>query len=314
MTGWTEHDIADQTGRTALVTGANTGIGFETARALAAHGARVLLACRDEARADAAVQRIRSVAPKCDIEVVVLDLASLRSVRSTVASVTELTERLDLLVNNAGVMAIPKRSTDDGFEMQFGTNHLGHFALTGLLLDLLVATEGSRVVTVSSLAHRMGRIDFDDLAAEHGYHRWPRYAMSKVANLLFTYELDRRLRRSQSSTVAVAAHPGGTNTELARDAGTLAKLTMPLIRWTMQSAGRAAHAAGCHRPNRAGRRVLRPGRYRRDSRPARTRRQLAPQQAGRHRTAAVVAVRAPHGCVLPRRPVTRPPRPARLAW
>ncbi len=240
MTKWTEHDIPDQTGRTALVTGANTGIGFEAARALAQHGARVLLACRSEAKAAAALERIRAVVPSCDIEMVSLDLASLASVRAAAAAVVGLTERLDLLINNAGVMALPKRTTADGFEMQFGTNHLGHFALTGLLLDLLVATEGSRVVSVSSQAHRMGKIDFDDLAAERSYRRWSRYGMSKVANLLFTYELDRRFRRAQVSTVAVAAHPGGSNTELARDAGTLMKLTGPLARLTMQSAAMGA--------------------------------------------------------------------------
>ena len=240
MANWTESDIPDQTGRIALVTGANTGIGFEAARALAQHGARVLLACRSADRAAVALERIRAAAPSCDAEVVSLDLASLASVRAAATSVAGLTERLDLLVNNAGVMALPKRTTADGFEMQFGTNHLGHFALTGLLLDLLVATEGSRVVSVSSQAHRMGKINFEDLAAERGYRRWPRYGMSKVANLLFTYELDRRFRRAKVSTVAVAAHPGGSNTELARDAGTLMKLTEPLGRLTMQSAAMGA--------------------------------------------------------------------------
>lgn len=237
---WTEADIADQSGRTALVTGANSGIGFEAARALAQHGARVLLGCRDAHKADGALARIREVAPDADVSILPLDLADLSSIRNAAGRVVADEGRLDLLINNAGVMALPKYETADGFEMQFGTNHLGHFALTGLLLDILNATPGARVVSVSSQGHRMGRINFDDLAGDRGYHRWLRYGQSKVANLLFTFELQRRLERIGVSTMAVACHPGGSNTDLARDAGALMKLFQPMANLVMQSAAMGA--------------------------------------------------------------------------
>ena len=240
-TNWTEANIPDQTGRTVFVTGANTGIGYEAARALAQHGARVLIGCRNADKAAAAVERIRASnqGTEVDVTVVPLDLADLSSVRAA-AEIVNGEDRLDLLINNAGVMALPKRLTADGFEMQFGTNHLGHFALTGLLIDRLNATPDARVVSVSSQGHRMGRIDFDDLNAERRYHRWPRYGMTKVANLLFIYELQRRLTAAGETTIAVACHPGGSNTELARDAGAMMKLTQPVANLVMQSAAMGA--------------------------------------------------------------------------
>jgi NAD(P)-dependent dehydrogenase (short-subunit alcohol dehydrogenase family) len=237
---WSETDIPDQTGRTALVTGASSGLGIETARALAQHGARVLMACRNPERAAAALERVRSAAPDAEVEVVALDLADLSSVLAAADAINTSHTRLDLLINNAGVMAVPLQHTADGFEMQFGTNHLGHFALTGMLLGLLESTPGARVVNVSSQGHRMGRIAFDDLDASSGYHRWLRYGQSKVANLLFTYELQRRLAAKGSSTVSLACHPGGSNTELARDAGLLMRLAQPMANRVMQSAAMGA--------------------------------------------------------------------------
>ncbi len=237
---WTEADIPDQSGRVALVTGANSGIGFEAARALGAHGATVLLGCRDAAKGADAINRIHESAPDADVTVLPLDLADLASVRAAAAHVNDTYQGLDLLINNAGVMALPKQTTADGFEMQFGTNHLGHFALTGLLLDRLDAAPAARVVSVSSQGHRMGRINFDDLGGDRGYHRWLRYGQSKVANLLFTYELQRRLAAAGATTIAVACHPGGSNTNLARDAGKLMALFQPMADRIMQSAAMGA--------------------------------------------------------------------------
>ena len=212
---WTADDLPDLTGRTAVVTGANSGIGFHAARELAAHGASVTLAVRDHARGDAAVAAILAQHPGSDVSRGDLDLADLASVRAFAADWSAAhPEGLDLLVNNAGVMAIPRRLTADGFEMQFGTNHLGHFALTGLLLPALVARPRSRVVTVSSGAHRFGRMDFDDLMGERRYHPWRAYGQSKLANLLFTSELQRRLDASGVPVLAVAAHPGYAATNL----------------------------------------------------------------------------------------------------
>jgi NAD(P)-dependent dehydrogenase (short-subunit alcohol dehydrogenase family) len=237
---WSASDIPDQTGRTALVTGASSGIGLEAARALAAAGGRVLLGCRNPDKASAAVESIRSSTPDADLTVVALDLANLASVREAAIAVQNAAPTLELLINNAGVMAIPLQRTTDGFEMQFGTNHLGHFALTGLLVDRLNDTPGARVVNVSSTGHKMGRIAFDDLDAAEGYHRWLRYGQSKVANLLFTYELQRRLAADDATTIALACHPGGASTELSRDAGTLMKLFQPAADLFMQSAAMGA--------------------------------------------------------------------------
>jgi NAD(P)-dependent dehydrogenase (short-subunit alcohol dehydrogenase family) len=221
---WTERDIPDQKGRVAIVTGANTGLGFETARALAAHGATVVLAVRDVEKGEKAAARIAG-----DVKVQALDLTSLESVRDASAELHAKHASIDLLINNAGVMIPPKQTTRDGFELQFGTNHLGHFALTGLLLDLLLPVPGSRVVTVSSIAHRTGAaIHFDDLQWDRSYDRGAAYAQSKLANLLFTYELQRRLA-PQGTTVSVAAHPGIASTELIRDVPAAVRVIAPVI-------------------------------------------------------------------------------------
>jgi len=211
---WTAKDIPDQSGRVAVVTGANSGIGYEAAKSLAGAGAHVVLACRDPERGHGAEQQLRDAHPDASVELASLDLASLASVRDFAKGSSDRHERLDLLVNNAGVMAIPRRTTADGFEMQLGTNHLGHFALTGLLLPRLLATPGSRVVNVSSTAHKMGRMDFDDLQGERRYVRWPAYGQSKLANLLFTYQLQRRLSAGDRETKSVACHPGWAATNL----------------------------------------------------------------------------------------------------
>ncbi|RJL26538.1 oxidoreductase [Bailinhaonella thermotolerans] len=214
MARWTAADMPGLGGRVAVVTGANAGLGLIVARELAGHGARTLLACRDVGKGEAAAERIRRDRPGAAVEVARLDLADLGSVREFAADVLARGEGLDLLVNNAGVMALPYRRTADGFEMQFGTNHLGHFALTGLLLPALLARPGSRVVTVSSGMHRAGRIDFDDLQSERRYRKWAAYGQSKLANLLFAFELDRRARAAGTGLKSVAAHPGYAATNL----------------------------------------------------------------------------------------------------
>jgi NAD(P)-dependent dehydrogenase (short-subunit alcohol dehydrogenase family) len=209
---WTTADIPDLTGRTAVVTGGNSGIGFHTALELARHGAAVTLTARDPGRGAAALARLTGEVPGAEATLAALDLADLSSVRAFVAGYGP--DGLDLLVNNGGVMAVPLRHTPDGFESQFGTNHLGHFALTGLLLPRLLARPGARVVTVTSTMHRMGRMSFEDLDARRGYRKWPAYARSKLANLLFTFELQRRADAAGADLRAVAAHPGYAVTNL----------------------------------------------------------------------------------------------------
>jgi NAD(P)-dependent dehydrogenase (short-subunit alcohol dehydrogenase family) len=214
---WTDADLPGQHGRTAVVTGGNSGLGFETARVLAAHGAAVVLACRDRAKAESAADRIREAVPGAAVSTLPLDLGSLASVREAAGQLHAEDQRLDLLINNAGVMMPPLGRTEDGFELQFGVNHLGHFALTGLVLDLLLAAPSPRVVTVSSNGHRMGRLDLGDPNFEHRrYQRVGGYGQSKLANLLFTYELQRRLGAAGASLIAVAAHPGTATTSLER--------------------------------------------------------------------------------------------------
>ncbi|WP_145046947.1 SDR family NAD(P)-dependent oxidoreductase [Mycobacteroides abscessus] len=215
-TKWSTTDIPDQTGRIAIVTGANTGLGLETAKALAAHGAHVVLAVRNAEKGKAAAEAITAAHSNADVTLQSLDLSSLESVRRASDELKGRYDKIDLLINNAGVMWTEKSSTADGFELQFGTNHLGHYALTGLLLERLLPVEGSRVVTVSSIGHRIrADIHFDDLQWERDYDRVAAYGQSKLANLLFTYELQRRL--AGTNTAALAAHPGGSNTELARN-------------------------------------------------------------------------------------------------
>jgi NAD(P)-dependent dehydrogenase (short-subunit alcohol dehydrogenase family) len=226
---WTIQDIPDQTGRVAIVTGATSGTGFAAALALAGRGATVVLACRDRGRTREAVQRIQAAHPRARVEAQLLDQGSLRSVREAAGAIRAGFARVDLLVNNAGVMVPPYGRTEDGFETQIGTNHFGHFALTGLLLEPLLATPGARIVTMSSTAHRMGRIRFDDLNSERGYRPWAAYGQSKLANLLFTYELQRRLAAAGSGTLALAAHPGWARTGLQRHVGGLSAVLMPVF-------------------------------------------------------------------------------------
>jgi len=214
MPPWTTDDIPDLSGRTAVVTGANSGLGFESALALARAGAEVVLACRDQTKGADAADRITGSVPSATVSLEPLDLSDLSSVRAFATAIGEKYTGLDLLLNNAGVMAIPRRETADGFEMQFGTNHLGHFALTGLLLDALLARPGARVVTVSSSVAQVGRIRFDDLQGTAKYGKWSAYSQSKLANQLFALELDRRATRAGMDLVSVAAHPGYAATNL----------------------------------------------------------------------------------------------------
>lgn len=215
---WTAEDVPSQRGRVAVVTGANTGIGFETAKVLAARGASVVLAVRDRDKGERAAARITGAASGAEVTVTHLDLASLKSVRAAAEELRAGHPKIDLLINNAGVLFTGKGTTSDGFELRWGTNHLGHFALTGLLLEKMLPVPGSRVVTVSSLGHRVrARIDFDDPRSERSYDRIAAYGRSKLANLLFTYELQRRLP-GIGKTIAVAAHPGGAHTDLMRNA------------------------------------------------------------------------------------------------
>src|ERR1700677_4059333 len=208
--GWTGADVPDLTGRTAVVTGGNTGLGLEVARVLADRGAQVTIACRNMDKAQRAADSIR------DASIVSLDLGSLASVRDAAAALNTEYEKLDLLVNNAGVMATPYLGTKDGFELQFGVNHLGPFAFTGLLLDRLLAAPAARIVTVSSLVHRRGIINFNDLSSALHYDRTAAYGRSKLANLLFAYELQRRLAASGAAARSLAAHPGYARTDLAQ--------------------------------------------------------------------------------------------------
>ena len=224
MKKWTLEQMPGQTGRVAVVTGANTGIGFETAAALAAGNATVVLACRNQAKAKDGMERIRARTPMAELEFIELDLASLASVERFAVSFRAAHDRLDLLINNAGVMIPPLGHTEDGFELQFGCNHLGHFALTGRLMEVLEATSGSRVVNVASLAHRYGVMDFDNLNAEKSYDKMPAYGQSKLANLLFTFELQRRLEEAGSTVEVTAAHPGWTGTDLQRHSSVIAFL------------------------------------------------------------------------------------------
>ncbi|MFC1949606.1 SDR family NAD(P)-dependent oxidoreductase [Chloroflexota bacterium] len=214
---WTAADIPDLAGKVTIVTGANSGLGFEDARALSARGAAVILACRDTGKGEAALKRILQEHPEAKAELMKLDLADLAAIRGFADEFKDKYDKLDILINNAGLMMCPYMKTADGFELQFGTNHLGHFALTGLLLDRIIGTPKARVVTVASIAHRMGgKIHFEDLNWEKGYKKTPAYSQSKLANLLFTFELQRRFEAAGVDAIAVSAHPGWSATELGR--------------------------------------------------------------------------------------------------
>ncbi len=241
-TKWTTEQIPDQTGRTAVVTGANSGLGLVCARELARAGASVVLACRSAERGAAAVETISQAVPGAQLELASLDLGSLASVEAFAERFRSTHDGFELLLNNAGVMAPPRRVTADGFELQFGTNLLGHFALTGRLLGALEGRADARVVTLSSIAHRTGRIDFDDLQSERRYSRWRAYGQSKLADLLFALELDRRLRAAGSAVKSLAAHPGYAATNLQSAAvPTLDRLVMVVTNALLaQSADRGA--------------------------------------------------------------------------
>jgi len=211
---WTEADIPLQTGRIAVVTGANSGLGFYTSMALAGKGARVIMACRNLEKGEAARQRILARAPELEPELWELDLSSLSSVRFFSEKLLSTHGGPDLLFNNAGLMAIPYYKTSDGFEMQFGVNHLAHFALSALLWSDIKDKPGARIVSVSSIAHRFGKIRFEDIHWDRGYSKWGAYGMSKLSNLLFTIELARRLKESDSPVISAAAHPGWASTSL----------------------------------------------------------------------------------------------------
>jgi NAD(P)-dependent dehydrogenase (short-subunit alcohol dehydrogenase family) len=214
MSKWTAANAPDQHGRVAIVTGANSGLGFETTLALARKGARVVMACRNLEKGEAALARLKMAVPGADVDLCRLNLADQTQIRSFSADILDHYGRLDILINNAGIMAIPRWETTDGFEVQFGVNHLGHFALTGLLLPLLKKTPGSRVVTVSSMMAWAGRIDFDDLQRKASYTRYSAYSQSKLANVLFGLELDRRLQAAKLPVASMVAHPGYSATNL----------------------------------------------------------------------------------------------------
>jgi NAD(P)-dependent dehydrogenase (short-subunit alcohol dehydrogenase family) len=243
---WTAANIPAQTDRLALITGANSGIGFHAALELGRRGCSVILACRDMKKAAAARDRILAEAPGAVVEVLELNLASLDSVRAAAEIFLASGRRLDLLISNAGVMALPERRlTPDGFEMQFGTNHLGHYALTGRLLPAVLAADAGRVITVSSIAHKGGKIRFDDLRCDRDYKPWPAYRQSKLANLLFGFELERRLRKAAAKASSIVVHPGVSNTNLftagpGQGGGLLAKIVPVFIALTSQSDAQGA--------------------------------------------------------------------------
>ena len=239
--GFTEANVPQQTGKNFIVTGANAGVGFEIARVLAARGARVLLGCREQARAQDAIARIERITPNADLAWLPLDLGDLDSVR-TAADIAAKGPRIDALINNAGVMNPPLMRTKQGFELQFGVNHLGVFALTNLLLPKLAETPGSRVVVTSSIAHLKAKIDWDDLNADKSYVKTDRYGASKLANALFFYELDRRLRAAKSPVTAIGVHPGVAATSLGRHMG-LIQLVGPIVGLLLNSADKGAWPA-----------------------------------------------------------------------
>jgi len=274
--GFTEADVPNQTGKSFIVTGANAGVGFEIARVLAARGARVLLGCREQTRAQDAIARIKRITPNADLVWLPLDLGDLDSVR-TAAEIAAKEPRIDALINNAGVMNPPLTRTKQGFESQFGINHLGVFALTSLLLPKLAETPGSRVVVTSSVAHLKAKIDWDDLNAEKSYIKTERYGGSKLANALFFFELDRRLRAAKSPVTAIGVHPGIAATSLGRHMG-IAQIAGPIVGLLLNSADKGAWPALLAATGK-----VKPGGY------------YGPTGFGGTRGVAGEAKRAPHG-------------------
>lgn len=241
---WTVQNIPDLTGKVMIVTGANSGIGYDSALEFARKGAQVILASRNLQKAQAALDAIQKEIPNAKVEIIQLDLASQKSIHAFAEAFKAKYDRLDVLLNNAGIMMVPYGTTEDGFERQFGTNHLGHFALTGLLLDLLLATSNARVINVSSNGHRMGNMDFDNLMYEGGedYSAMGSYARSKLANILFTHELQRRFDAAGSTAMALSAHPGGSNTNLGNhlSSNVLMRIAFTLMTPLMQSSAMGA--------------------------------------------------------------------------
>ncbi|MGK0500953.1 MAG: NAD(P)-dependent dehydrogenase (short-subunit alcohol dehydrogenase family) [Oceanicoccus sp.] len=244
MTGFTAADVPNQAGKTIVVTGANTGLGFEAAKALAGKGARVLLGCRSQSKAQAAKDKILTAFPKADVVIIELDLGSLASIKKAAEQINQ-EPRLDILINNAGIMVPPLEYTEDGFESQFGVNHLGPFALTSLLLDKIRATANARIVSTASIAHRRGQIYFDDINAKKSYNTLTRYAQSKIANLYFGYELQRRLSAIGDETISVVAHPGVADTELPRYVPKPFMILMPVLKLLFNSAEQGAWPTLC---------------------------------------------------------------------
>ncbi len=255
---WTLDQVPDLKGKTFIVTGANSGIGFEAARVFAEKGAQLVLACRDRKKGEMALQTIMEDTPKARAELMCLDLASLDSISKFAQEFKSKYKKLDVLLNNAGIMMSPFEQTFEGFELQFGTNHLGHFALTGLLLDRIKSSPGARVVNISSMAHKMGSMDFRNLMFVHGrgYRRTRAYGRSKLANLLFTYELNRRFQSHSIDAIALAAHPGVSRTNLSHylENKVLYRLAMNLLSNSMQSASMGALPGirACVDPSAAG--------------------------------------------------------------
>ena len=212
---WTEKDIPDLREKVIVVTGANTGLGFENTKQFSKHGANVIMACRNLEKSHQSLEKIQNKIPDAKVEILKLDLASLESINQFSDNFKQKYDRLDILLNNAGIMMVPYKKTLDGFESQVGTNHLGHFALTAQLFDLLKNIKGSRIINVSSTAHLRGEMDWDDFLFEKSYSRIKAYGRSKLANLLFTYEMDRRLKAKGIDILSVASHPGGATTNLA---------------------------------------------------------------------------------------------------
>lgn len=244
MTGFTAANVPNQTGKTIVITGANTGLGFATAKVLAGKGARVILGCRSESKAQAAKDKIKNAFPNADIDIVELDLGSLASIRKAAKQIN-LEPRIDVLINNAGIMVPPLEFTHDGFESQFGVNHLGPFALSSLILDKIRATPNARIVSTASLAHTRGEIYFNDINAKKSYSAFKRYAQSKIANLYFGYELQRRLSAKGDETISVVVHPGVADTELARYLPKPFMLFMPFITPWCNSAQQGAWPTLC---------------------------------------------------------------------
>jgi NAD(P)-dependent dehydrogenase (short-subunit alcohol dehydrogenase family) len=237
--GFTAKNVPNMVGKVALITGANTGLGFEAAKVLAANNAQVIIACRNVDKAKVAVAAIQAAAPAADVSSITLSLDDLNSVKRAVSELSGL-DKLDLLINNAGIMVPPLERTADGFESQFGVNHLGPFALTGLLLDKMIHNPGARIINTSSLAANSGKILFDDINADQGYEAMQRYCMSKLANLMYSTELDQRLKIAGAQCISVACHPGVATTELSRYLPNWISIAQPLVKFLFNTAAQGA--------------------------------------------------------------------------